>query len=293
MRNSAANLPSSFNFHSRGSSMYVPVQYAVEAPTSGSYLSFLPHESTQSTKPKKPRRRRTFSELSRDIVCPHADCGRVYASKHALNLHLRLKHSPPQGSGSGEGTQGSAGTGNSSSGSGSRASTTHTAHHYGGHHHSGASVQLQSRAAAPQHLSIKPEPQVALAASYLQHPHPATAACAVTAACMGSPEMPDSPRTPASVTTVTSSSADSLRDLSEMEELFAIPGSFCDDLDLQDLWASATGMAPPLLDALQWHALPPARAAAPLPAGHPYSITMLCNEVTLESLVQEHAAQLC
>lgn len=41
---------------------------------------------------QKKRHRRTHSELSRDIVCPFPDCGRCYASKHALHLHLKNKH---------------------------------------------------------------------------------------------------------------------------------------------------------------------------------------------------------
>lgn len=43
-------------------------------------------------KQRRPRRRRAFSELKRDISCPYDKCDRVYASKHALNLHVRIKH---------------------------------------------------------------------------------------------------------------------------------------------------------------------------------------------------------
>jgi hypothetical protein len=43
-------------------------------------------------KQRRPRRRRAFSELKRDINCPYHKCDRVYASKHALNLHIRIKH---------------------------------------------------------------------------------------------------------------------------------------------------------------------------------------------------------
>eukprot|EP00123_Amoebidium_parasiticum_P016647 comp23531_c1_seq1/m.39599 comp23531_c1_seq1/g.39599 ORF comp23531_c1_seq1/g.39599 comp23531_c1_seq1/m.39599 type:complete len:413 (-) comp23531_c1_seq1:501-1739(-) len=74
--------------------------------TGPQFISYFPHHD-KGMKVRRPRRRRAFSELSRDIVCPHPDCGRCYASKHALNLHLRIKHSgsstPSDGSGSEQG----------------------------------------------------------------------------------------------------------------------------------------------------------------------------------------------
>ena len=42
--------------------------------------------------PKKVRRRRTFAELRRDVLCPFPGCERVYASTHSLQQHFRLKH---------------------------------------------------------------------------------------------------------------------------------------------------------------------------------------------------------
>jgi len=41
---------------------------------------------------KKIRRRRRFTELMRDHVCGHPSCGRHYASFHALQAHIKLKH---------------------------------------------------------------------------------------------------------------------------------------------------------------------------------------------------------
>lgn len=41
---------------------------------------------------KKKRHRRTHSELDRSIICPFPECGRCYASKHALHLHMKNKH---------------------------------------------------------------------------------------------------------------------------------------------------------------------------------------------------------
>lgn len=41
---------------------------------------------------KKPRRRRSFKELVRNIECKHEGCGRVYATESSLQTHIRLKH---------------------------------------------------------------------------------------------------------------------------------------------------------------------------------------------------------
>eukprot|EP00124_Ichthyophonus_hoferi_P001988 Ihof_evm10s121 gene=Ihof_evmTU10s121 len=38
---------------------------------------------------KKKRKRRPYSELNRNIVCPLLECQRCYASKHALQLHMK------------------------------------------------------------------------------------------------------------------------------------------------------------------------------------------------------------
>lgn len=234
--------------------MYTPLPFAMDAPAPGSYIPYLAHEKT-SSKARRPRRRRTFSELQRDIQCPHAECGRVYASKHALNLHLRLKHSANNDTDS---VKSEPGTARSTPVDGSRAQIP---------------------------LAIAPSFSV------------------------NSPPPPQSPATPGSVTTMSSTSAESLRDLSEMEELFAIPGTFCDEFEFEDFWQTSHTAAPPLVDTLHWHSLPPARATTPVASGslsmaaanlygsnsgrQQYSITMLCNDIHLESLVQEHAAQLC
>lgn len=47
---------------------------------------------SQESIDKKKRHRRTHSELTRDVVCPYSDCNRCYASKHALQLHMKNKH---------------------------------------------------------------------------------------------------------------------------------------------------------------------------------------------------------
>eukprot|EP00123_Amoebidium_parasiticum_P016504 comp23464_c0_seq1/m.39192 comp23464_c0_seq1/g.39192 ORF comp23464_c0_seq1/g.39192 comp23464_c0_seq1/m.39192 type:complete len:405 (-) comp23464_c0_seq1:442-1656(-) len=41
---------------------------------------------------RKPRHRRSFKELERNIRCKHVGCGRVYATESSLQNHLRLKH---------------------------------------------------------------------------------------------------------------------------------------------------------------------------------------------------------
>jgi len=57
------------------------------------------HSSDASTKEdissitlKKARRRRRFTELMRDHMCIQPNCGRHYASSHALQAHIKLKH---------------------------------------------------------------------------------------------------------------------------------------------------------------------------------------------------------
>lgn len=41
---------------------------------------------------KKPRKRRCFKDLQRDVKCLHEGCGRVYATESSLQTHIRLKH---------------------------------------------------------------------------------------------------------------------------------------------------------------------------------------------------------
>eukprot|EP00123_Amoebidium_parasiticum_P019586 comp27228_c0_seq1/m.47143 comp27228_c0_seq1/g.47143 ORF comp27228_c0_seq1/g.47143 comp27228_c0_seq1/m.47143 type:complete len:215 (-) comp27228_c0_seq1:240-884(-) len=48
---------------------------------------------------KKPRLRRSFKELVRNVRCRHPGCDKVYASESSLLNHLRLKHNnirPPE-----------------------------------------------------------------------------------------------------------------------------------------------------------------------------------------------------
>eukprot|EP01134_Creolimax_fragrantissima_P007926 CFRG7926T1 len=54
--------------------------------------TFVPIIHHSDEKKGRPRRRRAFSELERNIFCPVEECQRKYASKHALNLHVRIKH---------------------------------------------------------------------------------------------------------------------------------------------------------------------------------------------------------
>lgn len=36
--------------------------------------------------------RRCAKEISKDEICPYANCGKLYGSEGSLNLHMKLKH---------------------------------------------------------------------------------------------------------------------------------------------------------------------------------------------------------
>lgn len=58
------------------------------------YLLSTPAPNQDFPSLSRPRRRRAVSDLVRAYTCPQTGCHRCYASKHALQQHMRKKHVP-------------------------------------------------------------------------------------------------------------------------------------------------------------------------------------------------------
>eukprot|EP01134_Creolimax_fragrantissima_P001358 CFRG1358T1 len=80
--------------HSYNMGMHIPgdSQNHVLHGSSGIPVGYASTKQVVAEENKKPRSRRTFKELNREVICPKEGCTRRYATRSSLATHIRLKH---------------------------------------------------------------------------------------------------------------------------------------------------------------------------------------------------------